>query len=686
MNPELASRVAELLTAQPAHLFKAKEIAHALGLSKNDYAALRSTLRSMVRSGRIIKLKKNRYGLGRRTSEVIGSLRVNSQGYGFVVPEEGEDVFVSQKNMARALHGDTVRVRLFAARAGRNREGEVVQVIERAREKIVGTFRLGRRAGYVVPDDIKIQRDILIPDTGDSPVEEGVKVVAVIEAWEEFHPQPVGRIIEVLGFPDEPGVDVLSIVHGFELPVSFPEAVIREAGRWPSAIPSEEIGRRLDLRRLVTLTIDPEDAADFDDAVSLETTRDRGYRLGVHIADVSYYVPRGSAVDREAADRGTSVYLVDRVIPMLPERLSSGLCSLVEGEDRLCLSALMELSAEGDLLSAEVRETVIRSRRRLSYERAQAILDGESSDDLGGMLKEMNSLAQKLRRKGRRRGRIDLETAEVQVEFDSNGAVSGLSLRNRLDSHSLIEEFMLLANETVARRFGAEPPFVFRIHEKPDAVSVDQLVRLARAFGVTTAVPKRITAHFFRRLAERFRKLPGASVLQDALLRTMMKARYSTHPVGHFGLASPAYTHFTSPIRRYPDLLVHRLIKKRETDGTALETLCQKATEREIRAQEAERASIKLKQMEFMEQHVGESFAGIISRIVSFGIFVQLPQWAVNGLVHVRDLDDDYYLFDEERYALVGQKRGRRFKLGNPIEVRVARVDKNERLIDFVPA
>ncbi|MDZ7370707.1 MAG: ribonuclease R [candidate division KSB1 bacterium] len=695
---DMTQRVLDLLSMEPFRALKAKEIQRRLEVPQHQYAALRKALRSLVQEGRLYKIGRNRYAAARKANEVVGELRVNSQGYGFV-SADGKDIFISSKNMGKALHKDRVRVRLFAQTSGKNVEGQVVEVLERARNTVVGVFRWGRRFGYVVPDDLKLHKDIIISPGDDAGAQEGQKVVCEIDSWDHYGLSPYGRVVEILGYPEEPGVDILSVIHAHELPLHFPSDALRQADALPDGLPKVELRRRLDLRDQIVFTIDPDDAKDFDDAVSLEPLPDGNWLLGVHIADVSYYVAEGSPLDRVAAERGTSVYLVDRVIPMLPERLSNGLCSLAEGVDRPTFSVLMTLTGDGSLLHYELKESVIRSKKRFTYREAQQVLDGELQHPFSETLRNMAALAENLVALRIRRGSIDFDTLEVQVVLDANGEPVEIRPRERLFTNRLIEEFMLLANETVAKHVGVvlkkahnkELPFVYRIHEKPDEQSVRQLVRLARAFGISAKEPQKMHPRYFAHLAREFQRHPAAYVLQTALLRTMMKAQYSPDNIGHFGLAYRYYTHFTSPIRRYPDLLVHRLLKKylagqfdfSETATSRLEKLCRKATECEIRAQEAERDSIKLKQLQYLEKHMGEEFDGIIVRMVNFGFFVELPQLLIEGLVHVTSLGDDYYIMDEEGRRLEGQYTGRVFTLGDPVRVRLARVDRNEKLVDF---
>ncbi|HNW58823.1 MAG TPA: ribonuclease R [bacterium] len=699
---DLGAEILALVARFPQKSFKGKELVRDLAVTKESYLELRKTLRRLVQEGALLKLHKNRYASPSQSPLITGVLRVNSQGFGFVTRDDGrEDVYVGARQMGSALHRDRVRVRLLATRQGERLEGQVVEIIGRGRDRVVGTFRWGRKYAYVIPDEIKIQTDIIVPEPEESGAEEGQKVVVAIDRWPSPHQNPEGHILQVLGYPGDPGVDVLSIVHGFNLDPQFPEEVEAAALRLEAQIPLAEYNRRLDCRDWLIFTIDPVDARDFDDAVSLRPCDNGHLELGVHIADVSHYVTPAGAIDREAERRGTSVYLVDRAIPMLPEHLSSQLCSLRQDEEKLCYSVLLELTPEGNLAGYSFHESIIRSRRRLTYEEAQALIDGGGTDEISLQLRRMWNLAAALIRRREQRGSIDFESQEVQVILDASGHPTGLRRRERLQSHRLIEEFMLLANETVARHAGQAgaaagseaPPFVYRVHEKPDRDEVSELLKLLANFGILQTAPKRITPHYFQKLGGLLRRHPAAVVLQDAMLRTMAKARYSTENLGHFGLAYSHYTHFTSPIRRYPDLLVHRLLKAYTAGHSAsdmaplterLEEQCREASESEVRAAEAERASIKLKLIEYMEDHLGDEQDGFISRIVPFGIFVTLPEFLVEGLVHISDLEDDYYVREPSGYRLVGQRSGRVYALGDPVRIRITRVDRNERLIDFV--
>ncbi len=703
MNQNYVKRVVDLFSKYPHRSFKPKQLARQLGVKQAEYPAFRDTLKKLAAQGKIARYKRNQYGFLRTATVLQGELHVKSQGYGFLITPEGEeDVFISQKNMGVALDRDTVRVQLFAESRGKSLEGRVIEVVKRARQNIVGTYRKLRRYGIVVPDDPKITRDLYIHAADDLRAKSGQKVVACIENWEDERMMPEGRIVEILGFPDEPGVDVMSVVKSFDLPTRFPREVEQEARSISTQIPPSEIQRRLDLRDQVCFTIDPEDAKDFDDAVSIRRLRRGRYELGVHIADVSYYVRPQSALDKEALRRGTSVYLVDRVVPMLPEKLSNVICSLRPDEDRLTLSCIMEVSPGGRVLKYRIAETVIRSKRRFSYEEVQAIIEGGADDPFADHIRVMYELSKKLIKKRRQLGSLDFDLPEVKVELDERGTPMAIRQRARLASHRLVEEFMLLANRTVAEHValkladnGRVPPFIYRIHEPPDPAKIEDFTQFVNALGYRLDPNKRITAKDLGALLEQTRGKPEEVLIEDLMLRSLMKAKYSTENVGHFGLAFKHYTHFTSPIRRYPDLEVHRLMKEyargvdyatAKTKKAHLERVARIASERELVALEAERESVKMKQVEYMQRHLGDEFEGIISGVVPFGIFVEITDLLVEGLVHISDLEDDYYVHDEKNYRLMGERTQKTYRLGDPVRVRVVRVQPDERQIDFVLA
>lgn len=702
----IEDKILSILAADSRKLYKTRELFRKAGVSNQEYPEFKALLREMADNGGISRGKGGRYGKAQPRNLLEGTLHVKTQGFGFLVREDGsEDIFISQRNMGSALHRDRVRVEVWARPMGKLPEGRVVEVLERGRERIVGLFHQAGSYQAVIPDELKITRDILIPEGKESGARPGHKVVVEVSDWGDERRMPEGRICEVLGYPQEKGVDVLSVIHGYDLPVSFPEAVEMEAARIEESSTGGDLSSRTDIRDRLVFTIDPEDAKDHDDAVSLERISGGGWLLGVHIADVSHYVRTGSSVDLEALKRGTSVYLVDRVIPMLPEKLSNNVCSLVPDADRFTYSVFMEISADGSLGDYRIEETVIRSRYKLSYLDVHRVLSGDGGErakypaDVVRTMEDMQALSAALFRKWRKSGSMDFDAPEPRVMLDENGRPCGLGIRERFESHRIIESFMLMANRTVAEhvqklrdRTGTGHRFVYRVHEKPSGKKLDTFLRFVRAMGHDFNPGDKITPGRFQRFLEQVKGTRHETVIGEMALRTMMKAVYTTQNAGHFGLAFKHYTHFTSPIRRYPDLAAHRLLKAfGRGDGNPefaapLARICETATDREIAAAEAERESVLAKQLEYMEQHLGEEYEAVISGVVSFGFFAEITDFLVEGLVHVQDLKDDYYAFDEDRYRLVGSRTGRIFQLGDTVRVRVAKVLRDMRKIDFVLA
>ena len=685
--------VIEHLRKRAGRPLKAKELARDLEVSNEDYAEFKQLLRRLEDEGGIYRVKQQRYAAPQKINLVVGRLQTIRSGAGFVSPDEGEeDLFIPPHALGSAVDGDRVVARIERKRRGERPQGSVIKVLERSRKRLVGEYHTNKSFGFVEPDDQKLNRDIFIPPDANGGATDGDLVVVEIEGWGDDRLGPSGRVVEVLGPRDKPGVDVLAILHDHELPASFPPEVqaaaveINKAGIRPADLKGRE-----DLRHLLVATIDPVDAKDHDDALSV-TKVGEDYEVGIHIADVSHYVEEGGPIDIEAYGRGTSVYLVDRVVPMLPHELSGDLCSLKPDVDRLAMSLMVRMTPDGEVKSHRLVRSVIRSSHKLSYERAQEIMDGKPSGDpeLDESLRVLVQLSRHVRAQRLQRGSIDFDLPEARVVLNAQGEPTDIQRVLRLEAHRLIEDFMILANETVARRASrAKLPFIYRIHEAPDQDRVEQLGEFVRSFGLKFRPTREPKA--FQALVEQVQGKPEESLVSTVVLRSMKQARYSSENVGHFGLASQHYSHFTSPIRRYPDLVVHRLLGQAFIDGGKVDpeigeeliATARRSSERERVATSAERESIALKKVEFMERHLGEEFEGTISSVTSFGFFVLLDAFFVEGLVHVNTLEDDYYVFLDEQYALQGENSGRRFRTGDRLRVRVAAVDRQRNQIDL---
>jgi len=653
----------------------------------------------MLRDGLIVKIKRGKIGLPDKANLVVGRLVSGRNGYGFVVPEDGsEDVYIRGENMGNAFHGDKVVVRILRTKKGPAREGSITKILKRVKKTLVGTFRAGKFFEYVEPDDRKISKDIYIAPENSKGALDGQKVVVSLLDWTDVHMGPEGKVVEVLGYPDESGMDILALIKELELPLSFPEEVEKELNSLPERVEKKELQKRLDLRNKNCFTIDPVDAKDHDDAVSLEIKPNGNYLLGVHIADVSYYVNEDSALDGEALKRGTSFYLVDRVIPMLPEKLSNNICSLKPNRIRLAFSVILELTPQGERVGYEIKKSVIKSKAKLNYAEVQKFFDtGHASKKIKGLEKDllaMRDLSRKLLGKRLARGSLDFDLPEAHVVLGKDGRVQDILEVARLESHRLIEEFMLLANRTVAEYVSRlSVPFLYRVHEEPDQNKMEAFSDFVSTLGYSFKVSGKIRPKKIQRFLRSLEGKPEESLINEILLRSLKKACYGPENIGHFGLAFSHYTHFTSPIRRYPDLLVHRLLKDLQNEKYTFERqnklirrlpkIGEITSERERLADEAERESIKIKQIEFMQDKLGEHYDGLICGVIPFGFFVRLEDLLAEGLVRVSSLDDDYYLFDEKRKRWVGRRTKRVYKLGDRVKVQVVRVDKEQKEIDF---
>ncbi|MFX0560469.1 ribonuclease R [Tepidibacillus infernus] len=660
-------------------------------------------MNELEENGEIVRTRANTYGLPEKMNLIKGKLQSHPKGFGFVIPEDkGEsDVYIHLNDMHGAMNGDHVLARISLKTSGTRREGEIVRILKRANRQVVGTFTEGEYYGFVIPDDKRIYQDIFIPKAGVNGAVEGHKVVVRITKYPEGRMSPEGEVIEILGHKNDPGVDILSIIRKYGLPEAFSDEVMQEAEKVPDSISEDEIKNRRDLRNKKMVTIDGEDAKDLDDAVSIERLENGNYLLGVHIADVSYYVKEGSHLDREAYFRGTSVYLVDRVIPMLPHRLSNGICSLNPQVDRLAMSCEMEITPRGEVVNHDIFTSVIRTNERMTYTNVRKILEEEPPELMErykGLIddfKMMRDLALILRNKRMSRGAIDFDFEESKIIVDEEGKPIEIRKRERSIAEQIIEEFMLKANETVAEHFyWLRVPFLYRVHEDPDPDKLFAFAEFITNFGyVVKGLSNQIHPRALQTVLEEIQDTPEQTIISTVLLRSMRQARYDAEPLGHFGLSTEFYSHFTSPIRRYPDLQIHRIIREVLEQGalsperhaylqSMMPIVAEHSSERERVAVDAERETDDLKKAEFMLDKIGEEFEGMISSVTSFGMFVELEN-SVEGLIHVSYLIDDYYYFHEKQYALIGERTGKIFRIGDTVKVRVSNVNLDEHTVDF---
>ncbi len=670
------------------HPMSLDELLEKFEIKQERKAPFARMLDEMVSRGELLRTRRGSFAVPGRVDLLPGRIQGTRRGDSWVIPEDGdgEDLRVSVEHLKGAMHGDRVLARRLEGRSG-----EVVRIVQRARDTIVGRIEMVGGAWFVRPQDGRDAYDIIIPDSERLDAVDGEMVVCKVEVFGDARRGPVGKVVERLGELHRPGVDVLAIVRKLGLPEAFPEDVLAEAAKIPDEVAAKDLRQRQDLRGLVTFTIDSDDAKDLDDAISLQPTED-GWRLGVHIADVGNYVHEGTALDREALRRGTSVYLVDRVIPMLPERLSNGVCSLLPEQDRLTLSVFVDYDAAGRRVRHQLQESVIRTRARLSYSGVNQTLEGQPPDaqyeELMPILFGMARLKDILGRRRRERGAIDLSVRDFKVRLDDAGKPIAIERRERTEADQLIEEFMLQANEVVAELGTRQNlPFLFRVHEEPDPEKLEILRGLLSRFGYHLAGGngKKLHPRALQEVLEHVAGKPEEHLVNAVVLRSMARARYDTAAIGHFGLSTPLYSHFTSPIRRYPDLVIHRILKehlrrrpmrdeRREDLVARLPEIARLSSERERQADEAERESLDLKKVEFMRDRVGETFDGIVTGVTPFGIFVEVSL-GVEGLLRVSSLTDDYYHYDEKQFQLVGERQRRVFRLADRLRVRVERVD-----------
>nr|WP_254115636.1 ribonuclease R [Bacillus haynesii] len=681
-----------------------QELEEMLEITDSDeYKELVKALVTLEEKGLVVRTRSNRYGLPEKMNLIKGKVSAHAKGFAFVLPEDSslDDVFIPPSELNTAMNGDTVLVRLSTETGGTKKEGAIIRIIERNIQKIVGTYTETKNFGFVIPDDKKITNDIFIPKHAKNGAVEGHKVVVRLTSYPEGRMSAEGEVIEILGHKNDPGIDILSIIHKHGLPGDFPAEAMEQAGNTPDTIDEKDLEGRRDLRDQTIVTIDGADAKDLDDAVTVAKLKNGHYKLGVHIADVSHYVTEGSPIDQEAYERGTSVYLVDRVIPMIPHRLSNGICSLNPKVDRLTLSCEMLINPQGQVVEHEIFQSVIKTTERMTYSDVNKILVDDDEElkqkyeALVPMFKDMEDLAAILRGKRMERGAVDFDFKEAKVLVDEEGKAKDVVLRERSTAEKLIEEFMLVANETVAEHFHwMNVPFIYRIHEDPDQEKLQRFLEFVTTFGyVVKGTAGSIHPKALQSVLEEVRDRPEEAVISTVMLRSMKQAKYDPQSLGHFGLSTEFYTHFTSPIRRYPDLIVHRLIRtyliQGKTDEATREKWAEKLPEiaehtsnMERNAVDAERETDDLKKTEFMLDKIGEEFDGVISSVTNFGMFVELPN-TIEGLVHVSFMTDDFYRYDEQHYAMIGERTGNVYRIGDEITVRVVDVNKDERNIDF---
>ncbi|MCX6225728.1 MAG: ribonuclease R [Bacteroidia bacterium] len=692
----LRSKILGIFNQNTAQALNYKQISAKLGLTDTDQRKLISdVLDELLRSGQLIEFERGKYKLKVRGGHITGTVQMTRSGAAYIITDEvKEEVYINNRNVNRALNGDKVKVYLYAHREGQRLMGEIVEILEQRERTFVGTIERSSGYYFLIPDNRDMPYDIFIHPRNLKGAEEGQKVVARITDWPPSAKNPFGEVVDVLGAAGLHETETHAILAEFELPYKFPENVLRQADLVPGEITDQEIKSRRDFREIATFTIDPGDAKDFDDALSLNKLANGNWEIGVHIADVSYYVKPFSEIDKEAFARGTSVYLVDRVVPMLPERLSNDLCSLKPHKDRLCFSAVFEMNEQAEIVNQWFGRTVIHSDRRFSYEEAQQIIEtGEG--DLSAEILQFHKLASIMRAKRFKQGSFSFERVEVKFYIDDKGKPTGVYFKEAKESNWLIEEFMLLANKKVAEKIGKvkqgqrAKTFVYRIHDRPNAEKLINFSNFVHQFGysVKTASHKTI-ADSMNRLLTDIRGKNEEYIIESLAIRTMAKAKYSTQNIGHYGLSFEHYTHFTSPIRRYPDLMVHRLLdmylhNEPSENQQKVEGMCIQSSQMEERAVNAERASVKYKQVEFLQDKVGQKFEGIISGISEWGFFVELTENHCEGMIPMRDMDDDFYEYDEKNYCLVGVHTRRRFTIGQKVTIEIARTNLAKRQMDF---
>lgn len=688
------NKVMQLMRREPNKSYNYKQMSKALRMNNQQKRTMvHEALIELESEGMLKTHRRGNYLLNQTGAYITGRIALNRKGPATLISEDNtEDIMISQGNLNHALNNDLVKVFVYA-RKRKMIEGEVVEILERSTKQFVGILKVSKHYAFLIPDSTKMPYDIFIPPTETKKANDNDKVVATIKEWPAEAKNPVGEIIEVLGKAGGHNAEMHAILAEFELPYYFQQKVIQDAEKIPSDITQSEIKKRKDFRDVLTFTIDPADAKDFDDALSIRQLKNKNWEIGIHIADVTHYVEPGTILDKEAYLRATSVYLVDRVVPMLPEYLSNGVCSLRPNEEKLCFSVIFELDHGANIINYSIDRTIIKSNHRLAYEDAQEMIEtgeGILSNEIG----TLNHLAQILRKERYKNGSINFEKKEVKFHLDESGFPTGVYFKINKAANQLIEEFMLLANKTVAKHINPgqkenKKAFVYRIHDKPDPEKLNHLSRFVKRFGyqISTGNKQKI-AKSLNTMIDDAKNKPYRNLIEVLSVRSMAKAIYSTFNIGHYGLAFDYYTHFTSPIRRYPDMMVHRLISKYMEGGRSypkqkLEEKCDHCSEKEQKAVAAERTSIKYKQVEFMKEHLGDEFDGIISGVTHWGLYVEVNENGCEGMVPLQTLDDDYYIFDEEEMAIIGNRHKRKFTLGDEVRIQVAGANLLKKQLDF---